>query len=73
MKVFMRLVATVLVAIALFLVYAVIHAAASTAGARVGVCIAYIAGALILGFLATRLWGKSSSRRNGPGVTAAGS
>jgi threonine/homoserine/homoserine lactone efflux protein len=63
MKIFMRLAAGLLVAIALFLVYAVIHAAASTAGARVGVCIAYIVGAAVLVFLATRLWAKSSGPR----------
>jgi hypothetical protein len=63
MKIFMRFVAALLVAIALFLIYAVIHAAASTAGARVGVCIAYVAGAVVLGFLATRLWNRSSRPR----------
>jgi hypothetical protein len=61
MKVVMKLVAVLLVAIAAFLVYAVIHAAASAGGARVGVCIAYLAGALILGFLALRTWRRSEA------------
>jgi hypothetical protein len=73
MKVFLRLVAVVLVAIALFLIYAVINAAASTAGARVGVCIAYVAGAVILGFLATRLWGRSSASPGTAEATPIGS
>jgi threonine/homoserine/homoserine lactone efflux protein len=73
MKVFMRLVAGLFVAIALFLVYAVINAATSTAGARVGVCIAYVVGATVLVFLATKLWAKSASRRGTPEVSAAGS
>jgi len=57
----MKLVSVLLVAIAAFLVYAVIHAAASAGGARVGVCIAYIAGALVLGFMAHRMWRRSEA------------
>jgi hypothetical protein len=51
-----RFVATLFVAIAAFLVYAVVHAATSAGGARWGICAAYIAGAALLTFLATRLW-----------------
>ena len=63
MKVVLKLIATLFVAIALFLVYAVIHAAASAGGARVGVCIGYVAAALVLGYLASRLWRRSSGAR----------
>jgi multisubunit Na+/H+ antiporter MnhB subunit len=62
MRVLIKIVAVVFVAIAAFLVYAVIHAAASAGGARVGVCIAYIAGAVVLGYLAARLWRRSAAR-----------
>jgi membrane protein YqaA with SNARE-associated domain len=63
MKVFLRLVAVLLELIALFLIYAVIAAFASTNGARVGVCIGYVAGAVILSYLAMRLWRRSSNGR----------
>jgi membrane protein YqaA with SNARE-associated domain len=63
-KLFMKFVAVVFVAIALFLVYAVIAAIASTNGARVGVCIGYIAGALVLSYLAMMLWRGSVVRRS---------
>jgi hypothetical protein len=62
MKVLLKAVATLFVAIAAFLVYAVVHAAASAGGARVGVSIGYIAGALVLGFIAVTLWRKSGSK-----------
>jgi multisubunit Na+/H+ antiporter MnhB subunit len=52
----MKIVAVIFVAVAAFLIYAVIHAAASAGGARVGVCIAYVVGAIILYLLAVRLW-----------------
>jgi membrane protein YqaA with SNARE-associated domain len=68
-KVFMKFVAVVFVLIAAFLVYAVIAAIASTAGARVGVCIGYIAGAVILSFLAVTLW-RRSNRPGAPRVAA---
>jgi membrane protein YqaA with SNARE-associated domain len=67
----MKFVAIVFVLIAAFLVYAVIAAIASTAGARVGVCIAYIAGAVILSFLAVTLW-RRSSRPVAPAAAVAG-
>jgi hypothetical protein len=60
MKVLLKVVATLFVAIAAFLVYAVVNAAASAGGARVGVSVGYIAGALVLGFVAVTLWRKSA-------------
>ena len=56
MRVLLRAVAVLFIAIAAFLVYAVIHAAASAGGARAGVAIAYIIGAIILALVAARLW-----------------
>lgn len=67
MKVIAKIVATLFVAIGAFLIYAVIHAVASDGGARVGVCVAYVAGAIVLGFLAIRLW----KFRSGPATPAA--
>lgn len=63
-KVLLRLVAVLFVAIGLFLIYAVIHAIGSAGGAKVGVCVAYVAGALILGYLAMRLWRRSAGHRH---------
>jgi multisubunit Na+/H+ antiporter MnhB subunit len=56
MKVFMRIVALVFIAIGAFLIYAVIHAMASAGGAKVGVSIGYIVGAIVLAVIAGRLW-----------------
>jgi multisubunit Na+/H+ antiporter MnhB subunit len=56
MKVLLRIVAVLFVAIGAFLVYAVIHAMASAGGAKTGVAIGYVAGAIILALLAARLW-----------------
>jgi multisubunit Na+/H+ antiporter MnhB subunit len=55
-RILLKLVALILIAIGAFLIYAVIHAVASPGGARVGVCIAYVAGALVLLYLASKLW-----------------
>jgi hypothetical protein len=60
MSVLLKIVAVVLVAIGLFLVYAVIHAMASAGGARVGVAIGYIVGAILLGYAASWLWRRAS-------------
>lgn len=60
MKVLMKIASVLFVAIAAFLIYAIIHAAASAGGARVGVCVAYAAAAAALGFVATRLWRRSA-------------
>ena len=56
MKILLRAVAIVFVLIAAFLIYAVIHAAASAGGARAGVAIGYIIGAILLTWAATALW-----------------
>jgi hypothetical protein len=56
MKAVLKVVAVLFIAIAAFLVYAVIAAVTSAEGARVGVCIAYAAGAGVLGFVAAKLW-----------------
>jgi hypothetical protein len=58
----LRIVAVILAALAAFLVYAVIHAASSVGGARVGVSIAYVVGALVLLALAGRLWRGPAAR-----------
>lgn len=58
----MKVVAVVFVAVAAFLVYAVIAALASAGGARPGVAIGYVVGAAILGYLAVLLWRKSMRR-----------
>ncbi|HEX5910029.1 MAG TPA: hypothetical protein VFY44_06010 [Thermoleophilaceae bacterium] len=56
MKVVLKIVAVLLIAIAAFLVYAVIAAATSEEGARVGVCIGYAVAAVVLGFASVKLW-----------------
>jgi hypothetical protein len=56
MRVFLEIVAPCFVALALFLVYAVINAAGSSGGANVPVCIGYVVGASLLGFLAVKMW-----------------
>jgi|GraSoiStandDraft_5_1057265.scaffolds.fasta_scaffold132064_1 uncharacterized membrane-anchored protein YjiN (DUF445 family) len=64
MKIVLRIVAILLVAMAAFLVYAVIHAMASAGGARAGVAVGYIVGAILLSWAATALWrrpGRSSA------------
>lgn len=58
----MKIVSVVFVAVAAFLIYAVIAALASAGGARPGVAIGYIAGAAILTYLAVWLWRKSIRR-----------
>ncbi|HTX45883.1 MAG TPA: hypothetical protein VMD48_06390 [Solirubrobacteraceae bacterium] len=60
MSVLLKIVAVVLVAIGAFLVYAVIHAMASAGGAKTGVAIGYIVGAILLGYVASWLWRRSS-------------
>jgi threonine/homoserine/homoserine lactone efflux protein len=60
MKILMKAAATIMLALAAFLVYAVLHAGASAGGARAGVAIGYIAGALVLTFVATKLWRRSA-------------
>ena len=69
MKVLFRSIAALLIAIGAFLVYAVIHALASDGGARAGVAVAYIVGAIILAFAAVKLWG-AADRRGSSAVQA---
>ena len=56
MKILLRGVSVVMWAIAAFLVYAVIHAVASPGGARIGVAIGYIVGAIVLTAVGVWLW-----------------
>ena len=56
MKTLLRIVAIVLVLIAAVLVYAVINAVSSDGGAKTGVAIAYIVGAIVLVAGAAALW-----------------
>ena len=56
MKILLRAVAVLFVLIAAFLVYAVIHAVNSAGGARPGVAVAYIVGAILLAIAASALW-----------------
>jgi hypothetical protein len=64
MKVLLRAVAVLFVAIGALLIYAVINAAASDGGARAGVAIGYIVGAALLTWAAVALW-----RRGGTAST----
>ena len=63
MKFLMRLVAIFFVAVAVFLVYAVIHALASAGGARAGVAVGYIIGSVLLVAAAAWLWCRPGARR----------
>jgi hypothetical protein len=63
MGIVLRLIAVLFVAIGAALIYFVIHAMASAGGARPGVAVAYVVGALILGFAAMKLW-TAAGRRN---------
>jgi hypothetical protein len=56
MKILARAFAVLFVAIAAFLIYAVIHAMASDGGARAGVAVAYVVGSIVLSAAAFRLW-----------------
>lgn len=56
MRTFLRVLSIPMILIGAFLVYAVIHAMASAGGAKTGVAIAYIAGALILFGLSAAIW-----------------
>jgi hypothetical protein len=56
MKVLLRVIAVLFVAIGAFLIYAVIHAAGSDGGAKAGVAIGYIVAAALLGWAAVALW-----------------
>lgn len=56
MKGLLRTIAVVCGAIGAFLIYAVIAAIGSAGGANVPVCIGYVVGAAILGYVARWLW-----------------
>jgi hypothetical protein len=56
MKAVLKVVAVLFVAIAAFLIYAIVAAVTSDEGARVGVCIAYAAIAGALSFGAIKAW-----------------
>ena len=62
----MRALAVLCIAIALFLLYAVVNALLSAGGARPGVAVGYVAGALILGAAAAKLWQLGGRRPTQP-------
>jgi hypothetical protein len=61
MNFLLRTSAVVAVALALFLIYAVINAVASEGGARAGVAVGYVAGAIVLS--AGAVWAWRTARR----------
>ena len=67
MKVVLKIVAALFAAIAAFLIYCVIAAVSSAGGAKPAVCAGYVAGAIVLCYLAGTLWRKSS-RKSVPSV-----
>jgi multisubunit Na+/H+ antiporter MnhB subunit len=64
-----RVVSLILWAISAFLIYAVVHAAASAGGARVGVAIGYVAGAIVMTAVGVWLW--RMKKRAKTGITTA--
>lgn len=56
MKPVLKAVSVLFIAIAAFLVYAILAALTSEEGARMGVVVAYAAVAAALGFAAAKLW-----------------
>jgi hypothetical protein len=56
MKILLRIAAVLFVAIGIFLIAAVINALGSEGGARAGVAVAYVVGAIVLGYLAVLMW-----------------
>jgi multisubunit Na+/H+ antiporter MnhB subunit len=56
MKVLLRVVSVAMWLVAAFLIYAVIHALASAGGARAGVAVGYVAGAIVLTAVGVRMW-----------------
>lgn len=59
----LRTIAVLCVALGAFLIYAVIHAIGSAGGANVPVCIGYVIGAAVLGYIARWLWTRAAHRR----------
>ena len=64
MVIFLRIVSVLLWLIAGFLVAAVIHAMGTAGGARAGVAVAYIVGAILLTLLGVWLWRLRSRPKN---------
>jgi hypothetical protein len=64
----MKIVAGIFLAVAAFLIYAVIAAIASSGGARVIVCVGYILGAVVLYLLAVRFWRGRPTRSSAGGT-----
>jgi Flp pilus assembly protein TadB len=60
MKIVLRTVAVLFEAFGIFLIAAVINAVTSAGGARPGVAIAYVAGAIVLTVLAVWMWRRPS-------------
>jgi multisubunit Na+/H+ antiporter MnhB subunit len=63
MRILLKIVAVLFVAIGLFLIYAVVHAMASAGGAKAGIAILYVVIALVLAYAASWLWRRSSRAR----------
>jgi len=70
MKILLRAVAVILELIAVGLVYAVIAAVTSAGGAKPGVAVAYVVGAILLTAAAVALW--RSTRRSASRETQLG-
>jgi hypothetical protein len=66
MKIAIRAVAVLFVAIAVFLIAAVINALGSEGGARAGVAVAYVVGSALLTAAAVAMWRASARRAAGP-------
>jgi hypothetical protein len=67
MKIVLRILSVLCVAIAAFLLFAVINALASDEGARAGVAIGYTVGAAILIAGAVAMWRKTTGPASTPG------
>jgi drug/metabolite transporter superfamily protein YnfA len=62
-RVLLKIAAALCVVIGAFLIYAVIHAAESSGGAKAGVAVLYVVIAIALGYAASRLWRRSSGSK----------
>ena len=70
MNFLLRSAAVLAVAIGLFLMYAVVNAVSSDGGARAGVAVGYVAGAIVLAAVAVLAW-RTANRRSLARRTAA--
>jgi hypothetical protein len=68
MKIVLRTVAVLFVAVALFLLYAVIHALGSEGGARPGVAVGYVIGSALLIWAAVAMWRRKGADPAAPAV-----